>query len=73
MSAADLKPLTADAMALELAGDRIASLEHDLVAYREIAFEAIHRLHDLTKQNDRLRAQLREMRSARLVASQEAA
>ena len=54
---------TADAMALELAGDRIASLEHDVVAYRELCQLSIHKLHDLTKQNDRLREQLRELRS----------
>ena len=49
-------------MAVELAADRIASLEHDVIAYRDIAQLAIHKLHDLTKQNDRLREQLRELR-----------
>ena len=53
---------TADAMAVELAADRIVSLEHDVIVYREIAQLAIHKLHDLTKQNDRLREQLRELR-----------
>ena len=54
---------TVDVMALELASDRIVSLEADLVAYRELAQLAIHKLHDLTKQNDRLREQLRELRA----------
>ena len=56
------KQPTADAMAVELAGDRIAILEHDVVAYRELAQLALHKCHDLTKQNDRLREQLRELR-----------
>ena len=51
---------TADEMALELAADRIANLEHDLVAYRQVLQIAIHQLHALTKQNDRLREELRE-------------
>ena len=49
-------------MAVELAADRIVSLEHDVIVYREIAQLAIHKLHDVTKQNDRLREQLRELR-----------
>jgi hypothetical protein len=53
---------TPDAMALELAADRIVSLEHDVIVYCEIVQLAIHKLHDVTKQNDRLREQLREVR-----------
>lgn len=51
---------TADAIALELAAERIATLEHDVIVYRELAQLAIHRLHALTKQRDRLREELRE-------------
>ena len=49
-------------MAVELAADRIVRLEHDVIVYREIAQLAIHKCHDLTKQNDRLREQIRELR-----------
>lgn len=54
--------MTVDAMALELAGARIAELEHDLIAYREIATQAIHALHRVTRERDRLREQLRQSR-----------
>jgi hypothetical protein len=40
--------------------DRIASLESDVTIYREIATAAIHQLHRVTGERDRLRERLRE-------------
>jgi hypothetical protein len=36
-------------LTIEEATARIADLEHDLVAYREIATQAIHKLHDYNR------------------------
>lgn len=36
--------------------DRVAELERDIITYRSIALEAIHALHDVTMERDRLRA-----------------
>jgi hypothetical protein len=42
--------------------ERIAHLESDVTIYREIATTAIHKLHDVVLERDRLRAQVREYR-----------
>ena len=41
----------------------VANLEADLDAYRAVAQQAIHSLHDLTKECDRLRDQNSELRN----------
>lgn len=49
-------------LAIEEAVARIADLEHDLIVYRELAVEAIHALHHVTRQRDRLRCENRALR-----------
>jgi hypothetical protein len=61
MTAADL---VVDALAQSEAEllERLASLEADVVQYRELALEALKALHDVTTERDRLRANLRRER-----------
>jgi len=41
--------------------ERVASLEADVDAYRLVAQQALHHLHDLTRTHDRLQAQYRSL------------
>jgi hypothetical protein len=41
--------------------ERVADLELDVHAYRELALQAIHALHDVTAERDRLRASHRQL------------
>ena len=53
--------MTADARVIEALADENAELRADLVAYRELAQQAIHALHEVVPERDRLRKENREL------------
>ena len=56
---ADYKDLVIETLADDEAAllERLASLENDIRIYRELAQQALHELHHLTRRHDRLREQ----------------
>jgi hypothetical protein len=64
-------------LTIELLADSEATLRADLVNYRELVLAAIHQLHAVTRERDRIRAAhhrlLEAYRSLRTEASSEAA
>lgn len=58
-----LAPLLVDVLQeLRQAHDRVRSLEADIESYQLLSHQAIHALHDVVGERDRLRAQLRDLR-----------